>query len=180
MAVAAKDDGGLGPGGAQALQHPFDDRRMLGAGRALAGTPGGGDEFPGQTLENEQGQVAMAALVVVIEDQFLLARRGILGMIPRHYDHGGRRGVAGDELIHDGLRHPLQSPRRCRVFQTGEGRRTGEVRRFLPRPPLLTELEQRIGAQGMGVMAILVSTGDWVSTLGEPGLEAVGNVRRMT
>ena len=41
--IAAPHAVGLGPGGAQTRQHPFQAHGVFGIGRALARTPGGGD-----------------------------------------------------------------------------------------------------------------------------------------
>ena len=72
-----------------------------------------------------------------------------------------------------GLRRPC-------IFQSRERRRTGKIGGFIQRAPLQTTFEQRIRAQGIGVMAILVGIADLLSPLSKQGLEAMGDVGRVT
>jgi hypothetical protein len=57
----------------------------------------------GRTFENEQGQIAMTLIMMVIEGQFLLPMRWVLGVIEVQDNGGGGLGVAGQEVIHEGL-----------------------------------------------------------------------------
>ena len=105
--------------------------------------------------------------MVVIKGEFLLAMGGILGVVHIGVNHRGWLGITGDELIDKGLGDAVDIPGRGGVFQTREG---GRMARSLPASRGLRscpQLEERIGTQGVGVVAILVTAGDLVDALGQ-------------
>ena len=167
VAITAQDDAGIGPSLPQAAQHPLEDHGVLRSGGTLAGTQGGGDEFAGESLEDKQRQVAVVAVMVVIKGEFLLAMGGILGVVHIEDNHRGWLGITGDELINKGLGHAVDIPGRGGIFQTREGGRTGQVTPRIQGLAIYPQLEERIGTQGVGVVAILVTAGDLVDALGQ-------------
>ena len=169
-----------GPGLAQAAQHPLEDHGVLCSGGTLAGTQGGGDEFAGEFLEDKQRQVAVVAVMVVIKGEFLLAMGGILGVVHIEDNHRGWLGVTGNELINKGPGHAVEIPGRGGIFQTREGGRTGQVTRRIQGLAIYPQLEQRIGTQGVGVVAILVTAGDLVYALGQEIPQGMLRVGGMT
>ena len=129
MGIAAQDDAGLGPGRPQPFDDPAHDHGIFGAGRALAGAQRGGDELAREPREPEPRQVAVMTVVVMVEAEFLLPVRGVLGIIPVQHKPRRWRGVAGDERIDESPRQAIQLFGRDGLFQPGKGRTTRQIRR---------------------------------------------------
>jgi hypothetical protein len=60
-------------------------------------------------FENEERQIAMVLIVMIIERKLLLAMRRVIGVIEVKHNGGGRLWVAGDEVVHEGLREPIEA-----------------------------------------------------------------------
>jgi len=179
MAVAAQHDVGLGPGGTQTLENPLEDHGVLRPLWALAGTEGGGDEFAGDPLEQEQRQVAVAAVVVVVEAQLLRSVGGVLGMIHVQDDELGWFGIAGDELIDEGLGQAVDVFGRGAILQARERGGAGQVGIGIQRLAIKAQLEERIASERIGVIAVLVGAGDLIGTLSKQLPQVVGDIGRM-
>ncbi len=103
MTVPTDEDMGPRPVAPQIGQEPDHHHRVFCADRALPRTEAGGHQCMRGAFENEEGQVAIALVVMVIEGELLLPMRRVIGVI--QVEHNGRRGlwVAGDEVVHQGL-----------------------------------------------------------------------------
>ena len=78
----------------------------------------------------------------------------ILRMVQVVPDHRRRLGIDGDERIDEGLRHSIDVLGRDGILQARERRPTGQVHRLIQGAALHAELEQRIAAQRISVVAI--------------------------
>jgi hypothetical protein len=114
-------------------------------GRALAGTQHGGHQGAGVGLEHQQGQVAMVAV------------GGIIGVVEIQGNRGRGARVAGDELFNQGAGHPVDVAAPQRSFQAGEGGAAGQQIAAIQRRPPRSQLEQRVAAQGVGIIAVLIT-----------------------
>ena len=85
----------------------------------------------GGPLENEERQIA-TPVVVVIEREFLLAMGRVIRMIEVEHNGGGRLGVAGDEMIDQGMGKSVEVLAVDAVFKTRKG---GGTRRSPARTP---------------------------------------------
>jgi hypothetical protein len=72
----------------------------------------------GGPLENEQRQIAITPIMVVIEREFLLAMRRIIGVIEVEHNGGGWLRVAGDEVVDQCVGEPVEVLAVDAVFQT--------------------------------------------------------------
>ena len=55
---------------------------------------------------NVQGQEAVVVVIAVEEAAFLIAVHGVVGGVEVQHQFLGRRGVGGDERLHQRLGHP--------------------------------------------------------------------------
>lgn len=149
----------LGPGLAEQVQHALDDDRILFTGGTLARTQDGGDQLPGESFEEEQRQVAMIAVVVVVERQFLLPVCRILRVIHIQHDHGRRLGVAGDEGVDEAFGQAVNVFARYAVLEPGERGAGGQVISLAQRGTTDRQFEQRIAPQRVGVITVGVAAG---------------------
>jgi hypothetical protein len=72
----------------------------------------------GSPFENEERQIAIALIVMVIEGEFLLPMRRIIRVIQVKHNGGGGLRVAGDEVVHQGLRQAIEVLAVHAVFKT--------------------------------------------------------------
>jgi len=179
MTIPPQQDVRVRPDAAQPAQYATDDRRVLAPGGALAGPQHGGDELTREPLEQEQRQVAVAAVVVVVEGKLLLAVGAILGVIHVQQDHRRRFGITGDEGVDEGLRQAVDVPACQAVLQPRKGRPGGERVVRIQRRTLGRQLEDRIMPQVVGVIAVGVAAGGLKDALTQQVGEAVVNVGRM-
>ena len=167
MPVAAQHDVRIGPGRAQVLEHPLEDHGVFRPFRSFAGTQRRGDELARNALEEEQRQIAMAAVMMVVEAQLLLPVGGVLGVIHVQDEERGRCGIAGDELIDKRLGQAVDILGRCGILQTREGGGAGQIAVGVQGLVIHPQLEHRVGSQGIGVIAVLIPAGDLKDTLGK-------------
>ena len=105
------------------------------------------------------GQEAAGVVVGVEQRQLLAAVHRIAGIVDVEGDRRRRGGEAAAEEIDQRRRHARHLNARRRVLQPAHGRlRTQRAAAFWR--PADGQLEQRIGAQGVAVVGILVSAGD--------------------
>ena len=125
-------------------------------------------------VEAQQRMIHVLAVVAVIADAFPRAMRRVVGAIEVQHDPARRPGAPpladiqldqhGGELFD---RVPID-----RILQPGQGWLAGEGR-AAERPAATHQLEQRIGAQGSGIVLVGVAAGDLVEPLPHQGFEAV-------
>lgn len=155
---------------ANALQHPLEDHGILRARRTPARAQHRRHQRARHPLEDHQRQVASAPVMVVVERQRLLSVHGILGVIDIEHQGVRRGGVAGDELIDNGLADAVDIPAIHGVLKAGNRRSGREHALGLVKPEWLvpdTELKHRIMPQGIAIVAILIATSDLVDPLFE-------------
>ena len=141
MTVPTDEDMGPWPVPPQRGEEPDQDHGVFGAGGALARAEAGGHQGMGGAFENEQGQIAIAPIVVVIEGEFLLAMGRVIGVIEVKHNGGGRLGVAGDEVVDQRVGEPVEVLAVDAVFQPRKGGGTRQVLGGLQGRPLHAELE---------------------------------------
>ena len=180
MPVAAQHDVGLRPGRPHAFEHALDDHGVLGPGRALAGTQGGGDEVPGDPLEEKQRQIAVATVVVVVETELLLTVGGVLGVIHVQHDDGRWDRITGDELIDVRLGDAVEVFGSSRILQARDRGSAGQIAFAVQWPTLQPELEHRIAPQRVRVVAVLIGAGDLIDALGNEVAHWVRDVAGVT
>ena len=146
---------------------------VLSAGRPLARSQAGGHQGMRGTLENEEGQIAIALVVMVIEGTRLLTMRWVIGVIQVEHKSRGWFRVAGAELLHQGPRQAIDVLAVYAVFQTREGGATRQVLLWLQGWPLDSKLDQGGVPQTMGIIAVRIPRGNLVDTLGKEGTEAM-------
>ena len=110
---------------------------------------------------------------MAVKAERLLAVGRILGVVQIDHD---RLGVAGNERIDEGGCHPVDVLGRDGIRQARERRPTGPVHRLIQRAALHPELEPRIAAPRIGVVAIFVSAADLNGALGDPVTQGRGDV----
>ncbi len=103
MTVPADQDMGPGPGAPQTRQEPDQDHGVLGAERPSARPEAGSHQGARSPFENEQGHIAIAPVVMVLERAFLLAIGRVIGVIEVKYNGGGGLGRTGDEVVDERL-----------------------------------------------------------------------------
>ena len=108
MAISTHQDVGLGPVATEIGQETGQDHRVLRAGRPRARAEVRHDQCMGGPFKNEERQITIVLIVMVIERKFLLPMRRVVGMI--HVKDNGGRGfrVTSDEVVHQGLREPIE------------------------------------------------------------------------
>lgn len=179
VAVAAQQDMGCGPVPTQQVEHPLHDHGVLGAAGGFARTQHGGDEGARVGLEHQQGQVTMVAVMVVVEGQRLLAVGGVVGMV--HVQRDAARGVfiPGDELLDQGAGQAVDVAAPQRAFQAGVGGAAGQRRVGIQRRPSRRQFEQRVMAQGVGIVAVFVAGGHLKDALRQQVAQRMGDIARI-
>ena len=157
MPVAAQHDMGMRPMMPQQAQHALHDHGVLGPGRSLARAQHGSHQRAGAGLEHQQGQVAIVAVMVVVKRQRLLAISGVVGVVEIEGDGGRGARVTGDELLDQRAGHAVNIAAAQRSFQAGVGRAAGQQIAGIQRRPSGGQFEQRVAAQGVGVVAVLIT-----------------------
>ena len=98
VAVAARDDQGVGPRLPQALDQPSQHREHLRTAEAL-GREDRGDQASREALIHVKGEETLATIIAIIPDLLLLAMGGVLGVIEVEHDELGGTVVGGDKLL---------------------------------------------------------------------------------
>jgi hypothetical protein len=70
---------------------------------------------------------AIAPIVMIIEREFLLAMRGVIGMIQVEDNSGGGLGVTRNEVVDKSLRQAVEVFAVDTMLKTREGGSTGQV-----------------------------------------------------
>ena len=120
MTIAPHQDVRVRPVASQIRQQPHQDHGIFGPGRAGARTPIGGDQGMRGPFKNKERQIAMVLRGIIIAGKLLLPIRRIIG-VGHIEDHGGGRlGIAGDAVVHQGTRQTIDVFAVHLVLQPGE------------------------------------------------------------
>lgn len=162
------------------FQYARQDHGILSPGRAFAGTQYGCDQRAGQAIEDEQRQIAPAAVMVVVKRQWLLVVHCIFGVIHIQHQRRWRLRKAGDELLDQSLTGAVNIARAGCVFETGNGgagcQRICRVKRRAPGP----QAKHWIMTQRLTVIAICITGGNLKGALRQQTLHGALNVTWMT
>ena len=79
---------------------------------------------------------------MIVAGKLLLAMRRVIGVIEVKHNGGGRLWVAGDEVVDQRAREPVEILAVDAVFKPGKGRGTRQVLRGLQGGPFHTERQQ--------------------------------------
>ena len=117
--------------------------------------------------------------MVVVEAQLLLAVCAVFGMVHIQYNRLRWCGVAGDELIDEGLSYPIDILGRGRIFQPGKRGPTGQIVIRIQGALVEPQLEHRVRAQRIGVIGILIRASDLEDALGQQVPQVMPDIRRV-
>jgi hypothetical protein len=109
----------------------------------------------------------MVLIVMMRERQLLLAMRGIIGVVAIEDNSDRRLGVAGNEVVHEGLCEPREVFAVHLMLQTGEGGGTRQVLLRIQGGTLHPEFAHGVTAEMIGVIGIGISRGDLINALGQ-------------
>jgi len=107
MTLAPHQDVRMRPVASQRRHQPDHDHGMFGPGRAGARTQRGGDQGLRGPFTHAERQRAMVLRVRMREGKLLLPIRRIIGVVHIEDHGGGRLGIAGDAVVHQGARKTL-------------------------------------------------------------------------
>src|SRR5438094_3973539 len=179
MAVPADQDMGVGPAMTQVRQETGQNHGILRACGACPGPEVRCDQRMRRALKDKKRQIAIALVVMVIEGEFLLAMRGVIGVIEVKHDGSGGLCVASNKVVYQGRGETIEVLAVQLVLKTRERRSTGQVLRGLQRQPIHPQLKHGVMPEAIGIVTIGIARGDMVDTLREELPEGMVNVRRM-
>src|SRR5918994_6222113 len=117
--------------------------------------------------------------MMVIEGELLLAMGRVLGMIQVE-DNGGRRlGIAGNEVVHEGLGEPVEIRAGHPVFESGEGGGTRQILCRIKRDTFHTQFKHGIVPETVRIIPISIARSNLIDPLGEEVAQRVVDIRRM-
>jgi hypothetical protein len=176
VTIPSDEDMGVGPVAAQIRQQPDQEHRILPPGGPLARSETRGDQGMGGAFKNEQGQVAIALVVMIVEGQFLLAMRRVFRVIEVE-DNGGRGlGVTRNEVVHERPGEAVEVGAGHAVFEPGEGRGTRQVLGGVERDTLEAQLEHWVVPQTIGIIPIRIPRGNLINARREKVTERMVNI----
>ena len=161
---------------ADAADQVLDEGADLGPGRRLARAQEDRHRLATFHMVDVDGQEAAGVVVGVEERELLVAVHGIAGVVDIQRDGGGRGWEGAAEEGDQGCRHPRHLDARGRVLQSAHGGLGTEVEAALRRLAC-GQLEQRVRAQGVAVVGILVAAGDRQHAEAQHGRERVDHLR---
>jgi hypothetical protein len=109
-------------------------------------------------VEHDDRLEAVAVVVGVEQAQLLPAVHGVEGVVDVEHDAPGHVAERGAVEVDHGPAHAQQGAPVRQVLQAGDGRLRAQVARR--GQPLQGQLEQRVGAQAGGVVAVLIAGRD--------------------
>jgi hypothetical protein len=116
---------------------------------------------------------------MVIEGQFLLAMRRVLGVIEVKNNRRWRLRVAGNEVVNKRMREAVEIGASHAVFEPGEGRSTRQGLSRIKRDAFDAQLEHGIVPETIGIIAIRIARRDLIDALGEEVSKRMVNIRGM-
>src|SRR5207244_1398592 len=127
MAVPADQDMGVGPAMTQVRQETGQNNGIFRARGACPGPEVRHHQCMRHPLKDKEGQRAIALVVMVIEGEFLLAMRGVIGVIEVKHDGSGGLCVASNKVVYQGRGETIEVLAVHLVLKTRERRSTGQV-----------------------------------------------------
>ena len=172
MAVGAQHDLHVRPVGPQSCQktpQPFDD---LASGRPAGGPQHGGNHAP-LAVEDDDRLKAVFVVMRVEQTQLLAAMHGIERVVD--VEHDARRHTAKTRaiLVDHGTAHVQQRTPIGQVLEARNRRLRAQIR--IVGQPAHRQLEHRIAAQRVGVVAILVASGNHQQAAADDLVQAMRN-----
>ena len=144
---------------ADAAHQVLEEGADLGARRRLARAQENRHRLAALHVVDVDRQEAASVVVGVEQRELLAAVHRVAGVVDVERDGRGRGGEGAAEEIDQRRRHARHLDARGRVLQPAHGRLRAQGAAALRRPAH-GQLEQRIGAQGVAVVGILVPAGD--------------------
>ena len=172
-AIRPQFDRDLGPARPQVPHQALEDAEGAPTGVAGARPQHGGDELARLPVEDQQRVVHVLAIIAMVGHAFLPAVGRIVRAIKVEHDVRGHTIALPLLQVEPDQRH-RQAVARLGIdgiLQAGEGGLAGQVR--LLGQASADQLEERIGAQGVGIILILVATGDLEDALAHQRLQRV-------
>jgi hypothetical protein len=180
--VRSELDGDLGEAGANPADQTLEDGEGSLAGMGRPRTEHRGDQVAGVPIEDQQGMEHVLLAVPMVGDALLVASAGRASL----GDPLRCRVIGAVEVEDDALGDPIASSflqmelheRHGEVvagfvahgiLQPGEGRLAGQIR--LVGQPATDQLEERITAQGIGIVLVFIATGNLKDPLTDEGLQ---------
>jgi hypothetical protein len=159
VAVAAHQDVDRRPTAADRAHDMTQDERHLGTARCLARPQDHRHRLAARGLVDMDRQEAVPVMVGVEQRQLLLAVHPVLGVVDVEHDPPGHLLEAVAEQLDHGRHHALQRRRPGQVLQPAHGRLRAQIRPGL-RQPTDRQLERRVGAQELAVVAVRIAGRD--------------------
>ena len=159
MAVAPEGQPGARPVAADAPRQMLQHGAHLDPGRRLAGAQEKRHRPAALDMVNVDREEAPRVVEAVEQRQLLMAVHRVAGLVDVERDRR-RRGIEGTaEDVDQGGRQTAHLAARRRVLQTAHGGLGTQIAAALRRPAH-RQLEQRVGAQVVAIVRILISAGD--------------------
>ena len=193
MAVGPQQDLHPGPVGAELAHEAAQKGADLASTRPL-GRAQHSDDEPTLAVEHHDGLEAILVVVRIEQAHLLSAVHGVERVV--HVQHDPARHLAEQRAIQvdHGLAHAQQRARAGQVLQARDGRLRAQ-RRLVPKPRH-GQLEHWVGAQPVGVVAVLVASRNhqqaeaddlvkamhdalWVAWIPDAGRQPFGHVKAL-
>ncbi len=142
---------------ADGAHQPAQEGAGLPPARPLGGAQHGGDRAP-LAVEHHDRLEAVRVVVGVEQSQLLIAMNSIEGVVDVEHDAPRHLPEAGAVEPDHGPRHAQQGPCPGQVLQARDSRLRAE--RVATRQTVQSQLEGRVMAQAVGVVAVLVAGRD--------------------
>ena len=157
MAVGPDQDAGGGPVGSDRPDEPAQMSPDLGALGPL-GRPQHGRDEAALAVEHDHGLEAVFVIMGIEQPQLLAAVNGIEGVVDVEHDLLRHLSERGAVQIDHRASHAQQRARIGHILQARERGLRGEM--AIRWQHILRHLEDRVGAQAGGVVAILITGSD--------------------
>ena len=157
MAVGAQQDRHFGPVGADGADQAADKGADLVSAWPLGWPQQGGDE-PALAVEDDDRLKAVIVMMGVEQAPFLAAVHAIEGVVDVEHDTLRHLPEGGTVLVDQSPAQAHQRPGVGPVFQPRDRRL--RTQRRVPGPPVERQLEHRVVAQRVGIVAVDVTCGD--------------------
>lgn len=169
--VRSELDGDLGEAGANPADQTLEDGEGSLAGMGRPRTEHRGDQVAGVPIEDQQGMEHVLLVVPMVGDALLVDVGRVIGAVEVEDD------ALGDPIASSFLQIELHERHgevvagfvAHGILQPGEGRLAGQIR--LVGQPATDQLEERITAQGIGIVLVFIATGNLQNPLTNEGLQ---------
>ena len=161
MAIAAHQNVGIWKVPPNLGKNTAHDHGIFDAGRAFSRTRNSGHQSPRLPVEYHQWQVAGTAVMEAVKRQRLLSVRRVLRMIQIENEAARWGRETADELFHQRLAKAIDILAADGVLEARYRRRRRQRGVAIERQATGAELEHRIVAQAVGIIAILLAQPIW-------------------